>query len=137
LAGRCGVERHRALVQASGGGPQIGDRDLQISLRGSDAGTQERGERAGPRHALALDLSDVALHLGQQPLALAGQPLPDPPMITTGVVPSRIDALAGSDDPRRGRRLEWSRLPKREYQLDVLICPICAGPMVALIEGAP
>jgi hypothetical protein len=67
-----------------------------------------------------------------------GQLLPDRPMLTTGVVPSRIDALVGPDDPRRGRRLEWSRLLKRAYQLDVLICPSCAGPMrlVALIEEA-
>src|SRR5947209_1326362 len=42
----------------------------------------------------------------------------------------------GPDDPERPRRLDWSKLLKRAYAVDVLTCARCGGPMrlVALIE---
>ena len=44
--------------------------------------------------------------------------------------------LHGPDDPTRGRRLDWAKLLKRAWAVDVLTCPRCAGPMriVAFIE---
>jgi hypothetical protein len=72
-------------------------------------------------------------------------PAPAPPPPTVSAAPTRPrdpDAdpdpapLAGPDDPTRARRLEWSTLMKRAHQIDVLVCPRCAGSMrlVALIE---
>jgi len=46
------------------------------------------------------------------------------------------DALAGPDDPARQRRLDWAKLMKRTWGLDVLACPRCNGKMtvIALID---
>jgi hypothetical protein len=35
----------------------------------------------------------------------------------------------GPDDTCRARRLEWSKLLKRVFAVDVLSCPRCDGPM--------
>jgi len=42
----------------------------------------------------------------------------------------------GPDDPARERRLDWAKLLKRAWAIDVLVCPRCAGPMrlLALID---
>ncbi|MBM4393938.1 MAG: ATP-dependent helicase HrpA [Deltaproteobacteria bacterium] len=42
----------------------------------------------------------------------------------------------GPDDPARERRLDWAKLLKRAFAIDVLVCPRCAGPMrlIALID---
>src|SRR5260370_41237340 len=42
----------------------------------------------------------------------------------------------GPDDAGRARRLDWAKLMKRAYAVDVLRCPRCEGPtrLVSLIE---
>jgi len=52
-------------------------------------------------------------------------------------VPTLGDGIDGPDDPERARRLEWSKLLKRTFAIDVLTCSRCLGRMrlVALIEN--
>ena len=40
------------------------------------------------------------------------------------------------NNPARQRRLDWSRLMRRSFGLDVLLCPTCGGQMrlIAIIE---
>jgi hypothetical protein len=50
--------------------------------------------------------------------------------------PPDADYVAGPDDPKRARRLDWSELLRRGWQADVLRCGRCGGVMrlVAVIE---
>ena len=52
-------------------------------------------------------------------------------------VPTLSDGIDGPDDPERARRLEWSKLLKRTFAIDVLTCSRCLGrkQLVALIEN--
>jgi hypothetical protein len=46
--------------------------------------------------------------------------------------------LGGPDDANRSRRLDWSKLMRRSWGIDVLHCPTCGGKMdlIAVIEDA-
>jgi len=45
-----------------------------------------------------------------------------------GPVPTLSDGIDGPDDPERARRLEWSKLLKRTFAIDVLTCSRCLRP---------
>jgi hypothetical protein len=56
---------------------------------------------------------------------------PCDPAASTG----RADLL-GPGDPARERRLEWAKLLKRVFALDVLVCARCTGPMGETAQAA-
>jgi hypothetical protein len=45
-------------------------------------------------------------------------------------------SLDGPDNPSRTRRLDWAKLLKRVFAVDVLTCPKCEGPMrlIGIVE---
>jgi len=62
-------------------------------------------------------------------------PVPPLPPPLRAVLPD-LTQPEGPDDPARERRLDWAKLLKRAFAIDVLVCPRCAGPMrlLALID---
>ena len=69
------------------------------------------------------------------------EPAPEPCEPTGADQPTGADLLAlckvpPPNDPTRARRLAWATLLRRTFQIDVLVCPRCAGPMrlISVIE---
>jgi hypothetical protein len=63
---------------------------------------------------------------------------PCAPVAALGVAraSSEPERASAPDDPTRQRRLDWARLMRRSFGLDVLLCPSCGEKMrlIAIIE---
>jgi len=72
------------------------------------------------------------------PPAAVVVPAATPPAaaIATDTEPVDPERAAAPDDPTRQRRLDWARLMRRSFGLDVLLCPNCGERMrlIAIIE---
>ena len=57
-------------------------------------------------------------------------------LLPTGADLQALCKVPPPDDPTRSRRLAWATLLRRTVQIDVLVCPRCAGPMrlISVIE---
>jgi hypothetical protein len=64
---------------------------------------------------------------------------PVPPLRPGDPAASTGADLLGPGDPARERRLDWAKLLKRVFVLDVLVCARCTGPMrmISFVDDGP
>ena len=109
--------------------PHAGGR-FALTGRGMNDGPVEPRTAAAERAATTAATADVSRSDESPPAPPRSISAPTWPRSTVEQ-PMALDSAEWSppDDATRARRLEWSRLMKRSYALDVLCCPRCQGPM--------